>query len=128
MGHCPQLSTPLVLFHLCNIAAPLSPATEGIRLLEGTIIPALGLAKAGVTGIGVPGFEPAVNGVDKLAEMISVSQSTARRPTVNPVLSQIMKGNKKELIELEKGLNQLAAINVPDSSRDLKNRLTVLSL
>ncbi|KAJ7501873.1 hypothetical protein B0H11DRAFT_2188722, partial [Mycena galericulata] len=82
-----------------------SAAAETIHTLRGSIIPALNLAKAGVTGIGVPGLEGAVNGVYELANMIST-----------------MKGNKKDLAALEKSVDTLAALNVPGATGDLKDR------
>ncbi|KAJ7473669.1 hypothetical protein B0H11DRAFT_1918823 [Mycena galericulata] len=88
-----------------------SVAAETIHTLRGSIIPALKLAKVGVTNIGVPGLEGAVNGVYELANMILT-----------------MKGNKKDLAALEKSVGVLAALNVPGASGDLKNRLTKLSL
>ncbi|KAJ7464900.1 hypothetical protein B0H11DRAFT_2197875 [Mycena galericulata] len=93
--------------------APLSSsaATETIHTLRGSIIPALNLAKTGVTGIGVPGLEGAINSVYELANMIST-----------------MKGNKKDLAALEKSVGTLAAINIPGATGDLKERLTNLSL
>jgi hypothetical protein len=44
------------------------------NLLDGAII-ALTTVKAGVTGLGVPGVEPAINGVLQIAVMISVRSS-----------------------------------------------------
>ncbi|KAJ7464881.1 hypothetical protein B0H11DRAFT_2240309 [Mycena galericulata] len=88
-----------------------SAAAETIHTLRGSIIPALNLAKAGVTGIGVPGLEGVVNGVCELANMIST-----------------MKGNKKDLAALENSVNTLAALNVPGATGDLKERLTKLSM
>ncbi|KAJ6582880.1 hypothetical protein DFH09DRAFT_1076056 [Mycena vulgaris] len=89
-----------------KVGSPFSSSAtmEDIRILDRTIIPALNLAKAGVTGIGIPGLEPVVNST--------------------------MKGTKKDVTELEKWLKTLAAnaMNVSDTSGDLKNRLTTLSL
>lgn len=56
--------------------APSSPAA--VPVLEGTVLPVLNLAKAGVTGIGVPGLEPVVNGVYELANMVAVSHLASR--------------------------------------------------
>ncbi|KAJ7484911.1 hypothetical protein B0H11DRAFT_2192865 [Mycena galericulata] len=89
---------------------PSAAATEIMKTLKGTIIPALNLAKAGVTGIGIPGVEGAVNGVYELANMLST-----------------MKGNKKDLVALQKLVDTLAALKVLDAPTDLKKRLTELS-
>ncbi|KAJ7511336.1 hypothetical protein B0H11DRAFT_2387070 [Mycena galericulata] len=87
------------------MAPPSSSAPETIHILRRSIIPALNLAKAGVTGIGVPGLEGAVNGIYELANMIST-----------------MKGNKKDLAALEKSIDTLAALNVPGATGELKER------
>ncbi|KAJ7358209.1 hypothetical protein DFH08DRAFT_734974, partial [Mycena albidolilacea] len=75
-----------------------------------SIITVLSLAKAGVTGIGIPAIEPVVNGVYELAQMLST-----------------MKSNKESLAVLEKSLNNLAAIDVSGVDGDLKDRLTRIS-
>jgi hypothetical protein len=54
------LANPSVL---CNMA-----------ILE-TALPILNLAKASVSGIGIPGVEGAINAVVELATMVSVSES-----------------------------------------------------
>ncbi|KAJ7484863.1 hypothetical protein B0H11DRAFT_2279548, partial [Mycena galericulata] len=89
---------------------PPSAAPEIMKTLCGTIIPALNLAKIGVTGIGIPGVEAAVNSVYELANMIST-----------------MKGNKKDLASLQKSVDAFAALKVLDAPTDLKKRLTQLS-
>jgi hypothetical protein len=43
-----------------------------MKILDSVIVPTLTIAKAGVTGIGIPGVEPAFNGVLELAKMLSV--------------------------------------------------------
>ncbi|KAJ7438437.1 hypothetical protein B0H11DRAFT_2206161, partial [Mycena galericulata] len=90
---------------------PSSGAANIMQTLRGTVIPALNLAKAGVTGIGIPGVEGALNGVYELAKMIST-----------------MKGNKKDLEALKKSADALAALKVPGAPIDLKKRLTELSV
>jgi hypothetical protein len=52
-------------------ATPPLASARGTQLLN-SVIPALSLAKAGVTGIGIPAVEPVVNGVYELAQMLSV--------------------------------------------------------
>ncbi|KAJ7445512.1 hypothetical protein B0H11DRAFT_2249402 [Mycena galericulata] len=88
-----------------------SVASETIHTLQGSIIPALHLAKAGFSGIGLPGLEGAINSVYELANMIST-----------------MKGNKKDLAALEKSVHTLATVNIRGATGDLKERLTELSL
>jgi hypothetical protein len=46
--------------------------------LESTVLPALSLAKAGVTGIGIPAVEPIVNGVLELGKMVLVCRFLSR--------------------------------------------------
>jgi hypothetical protein len=46
-------------------------------VLDSTVLPALNLAKAGVTGIGVPGVEPIINGVLQLGTMVLVCRETS---------------------------------------------------
>ncbi|KAJ7932009.1 hypothetical protein B0H13DRAFT_1857426 [Mycena leptocephala] len=80
------------------------------NLLDGAII-VLTAAKAGVTGLGVPGVEPAINGVLQIATMIST-----------------MKANKEDLLKLGKRLEELTAcVNAPSAHGDLQNRLIKLS-
>ncbi|KAJ7450316.1 hypothetical protein B0H11DRAFT_2201165, partial [Mycena galericulata] len=88
-----------------------SATAESIQALRDTAIPALNLAKAGVTGIGIPGLEGAINGVFDLAKMVST-----------------MKGNKQDLAALITSVNAWAALKVPGATGDLKARLTELSL
>jgi hypothetical protein len=45
-----------------------------MQVLE-NVLPVLNLAKAGATGIGIPGVEPVINGVLQLATMVSVCDS-----------------------------------------------------
>lgn len=42
-------------------------------------LPVLNLAKASVTGIGIPAVEPVINGVLELATLIDVRESVAHR-------------------------------------------------
>ncbi|KAJ7842054.1 hypothetical protein B0H13DRAFT_1909981 [Mycena leptocephala] len=80
-----------------------------MQVLE-NVLPALNLAKAVATGIGIPGVEPVINGVLELATMVST-----------------MGSNKEDLSKLEKCLDTLLIINVSGCGDDLKNRLTKLS-
>ncbi|KAJ6629690.1 hypothetical protein B0H10DRAFT_1939664 [Mycena sp. CBHHK59/15] len=90
---------------------PPSPASgASTRILE-AILPALSLAKASVTGIGIPGVEPVINGVLELVTMIST-----------------MKANKEDLSKLERSLKAFIAIDASGASEDLKRRLNMLSL
>ncbi|KAJ7690268.1 hypothetical protein B0H17DRAFT_1331490 [Mycena rosella] len=75
-----------------------------------SILPVLRLAKAGVTGIGIPGVEGAVNAVCEVADMIST-----------------MKANKEDLSKLANLLDKLTTINASGVGGDLKQRLTALS-
>ncbi|KAJ7874283.1 hypothetical protein B0H13DRAFT_2348693 [Mycena leptocephala] len=79
--------------------------------LDDTILPALTLAKSGVTGIGIPGVESAINGVLGLAIMLTT-----------------MKGNKEDLAKLEKSLDKLITIDTAGAGANLKQRLDTLSL
>ncbi|KAJ6481187.1 hypothetical protein DFH09DRAFT_418991 [Mycena vulgaris] len=88
--------------------APQSPSATA--MLASVIVPALKLAKAGATGIGIPGVEPAINGVLELAMMLST-----------------MKENKEDLSRLETALNELITIDASGASGDLKQRLVKLS-
>ncbi|KAJ6511664.1 hypothetical protein DFH09DRAFT_1435061 [Mycena vulgaris] len=85
------------------------PSAMGI--LDSAILPALRLATAGATGIGVPGVEGALNGVLELAEMVST-----------------MKANKEDLGKLDKNLGSLIAnIKASGATGELKQRLDKLS-
>ncbi|KAJ6541156.1 hypothetical protein DFH09DRAFT_1041449, partial [Mycena vulgaris] len=75
-----------------------------------TILPALRLAKAGATGIGIPGVELVINVVLELATTLST-----------------MKGNKQDLAKLEGSLNQLINTDASAAGDDLKQRLSELS-
>ncbi|KAJ6487444.1 WD40-repeat-containing domain protein [Mycena vitilis] len=76
------------------------------RILE-NVRPALELAKASVTGIGIPtGLEPAINGALHLTTMLLT-----------------MKANKEDLSKLEDTLKRLSAINVSGPSPDLTKRV-----
>ncbi|KAJ7492938.1 hypothetical protein B0H11DRAFT_1911385 [Mycena galericulata] len=89
-----------------------SATAETIQTLRGSVIPALNLARAGVTGIGVPGIEGAVTCIFELAKMVST-----------------MKGNKKALEALKTSIDALAAatLEVSGAPGDLETRLTRLS-
>ncbi|KAJ7734637.1 hypothetical protein B0H16DRAFT_1577600 [Mycena metata] len=78
--------------------------------LDSTVLPALSLAKAGVTGIGLPGVEPIVNSVLELGKM-----------------ALTMKENKEDLSRLEKRLKDLIAIDASAANEDLKRQLVELS-
>ncbi|KAF7351988.1 WD-REPEATS-REGION domain-containing protein [Mycena venus] len=88
-----------------------------IGLLDNTILPALSLAKAGVTGLGVIGLEATVNGVFELLTMVST-----------------MKANQKDLAALERNINVVvkncedtaAAIRTSGHAEVLTERLTKL--
>ncbi|KAJ6457822.1 WD40 repeat-like protein [Mycena vitilis] len=76
------------------------------HILE-NVRPALELAKAGVTGIGIPtGLEPAINGALHLTTMLLT-----------------MKANKEDLSNLEETLKNFIAIDASTSSADLTKRL-----
>ncbi|KAJ7468290.1 hypothetical protein B0H11DRAFT_1921160 [Mycena galericulata] len=87
-----------------------SVAADDIQTLQHSVIPVLNLARAGVTNLGVPGLEAAVNGVFELAKMVST-----------------MKGNKKDLAALKILVAALAALKVQGATGDLETRLTDLS-
>ncbi|KAJ6566194.1 WD40-repeat-containing domain protein [Mycena capillaripes] len=91
-----------------SVAVEGNPLFVNMRVLD-NVVPALSLAKAGVTGIGIPGVEPAINGVLELAMMVSTMHS-----------------NKEDLSKLEKCLNTLITINTSACGDDLKNRLITL--
>ncbi|KAJ6543123.1 hypothetical protein B0H19DRAFT_1381054 [Mycena capillaripes] len=81
-----------------------------MHALESRVLPALNLAKAAVTGIGVPGVEPVINGVLELGTMVVT-----------------MKENKEDLSTLGKSLKRLTAADVSSASDDLKQRVAGLS-
>ncbi|KAJ7482722.1 hypothetical protein FB451DRAFT_1394027 [Mycena latifolia] len=102
-------SSSLLRFHHV-VPTPPQPSSA-MRTLDSIILPILGVAKAGASGIGVPGVEPAINGVWELATMLST-----------------MKANKEDLLKLQESLRALIAINpLHDGGGDLKQRLTKLS-
>ncbi|KAJ6594878.1 hypothetical protein B0H19DRAFT_975088, partial [Mycena capillaripes] len=78
-----------------------------MHLLQ-TVLPVLNLAKAGVTGIGIPGVEGAINGVVELATMVAT-----------------MKSNKEDLSKLQKCLHTLIVVDASGCGDDLKNRLSI---
>ncbi|KAJ7323036.1 hypothetical protein DFH08DRAFT_941737, partial [Mycena albidolilacea] len=86
------------------------PASARATKVLDSITTVLGFAKAGVTGIGVPGVEPVFNGVYELAQRISM-----------------MKSNKEDLAELQKSLDNLALIDISGADGDFKDRLMAIS-
>lgn len=102
-----------------------SPPRARIELLEDAILPTLYVAKAAVTGIGIVGLEPIINGVLELAKMVSVRGPRSNLPVA--YTPQTMKANKEDLSTLESSLNSLSAIHVLDVNDDLKVRLTTFS-
>ncbi|KAJ7894488.1 hypothetical protein B0H14DRAFT_2559265 [Mycena olivaceomarginata] len=90
------------------------------------IVPTLTIAKAGVTGIGIPGVEPAFNGVLELAEMLSVRFHTVLALShATKLRAQTMEANKEDLLDLKKNLGSLTTtidnLDAGDSSfRELK--------
>jgi hypothetical protein len=57
---------------------PASSFADSISFLKASVLPALKLTQAGVSGIGVPGVEGAVNLIYELATLISVSSHPSR--------------------------------------------------
>jgi hypothetical protein len=108
-----------------TVGPPQAPSASAI--LDSTILPALRLAKAGVTGIGIPGVEPAINGVLTLATMLSVRSILMAYRRLLSHIWQTMKSNKEGLSQLKKSLDTLIAINSSGSAHDLKQRLAKLS-
>ncbi|KAF7378037.1 hypothetical protein MSAN_00227600 [Mycena sanguinolenta] len=80
-------------------------------MLESAVLPALKLAKAGATGLGVPGVEPVITAVLELVTMVS-----------------IMKSNKEDLSKLEQILKKLTVIDMATAGDDLKARTAELAL
>jgi hypothetical protein len=101
-----------------------------MKILDSVIVPTLTIAKAGVTGIGIPGVEPAFNGVLELAEMLSVRFHTVIALLhATKLRAQTMEGNKEDLLDLKKNLGSLTTtIDNLDAGGELKQRLTTLSL
>ncbi|KAJ7797697.1 hypothetical protein B0H14DRAFT_3157303, partial [Mycena olivaceomarginata] len=96
--------------NLASLNRP-SVTSSAMKILDSVIVPTLTIAKAGVTGIGIPGVEPAFNGVLELAEMLST-----------------MEANKEDLLDLKKNLGSLTTtIDNLDAGGELKQRLTTLS-
>ncbi|KAJ7613314.1 WD40-repeat-containing domain protein [Mycena polygramma] len=80
------------------------------RTLE-NVKAALEIAKAGVTGIGIPtGLEPAINGALELTTML-----------LN------MKANKEDLSKLEEALKKLTGIDASGPSADLTKRVAAFT-
>ncbi|KAJ7797281.1 hypothetical protein B0H13DRAFT_2392237 [Mycena leptocephala] len=102
----PPVATPPV--PITPIGASQFPSAASI--LDSVILPALTFARAGVTGIGIPGVEPAINGILELATMLSTT-----------------KANKEDLAKLEKSLDKLINIDTTGVDGDLKQRLDSLS-
>ncbi|KAJ7508944.1 hypothetical protein B0H11DRAFT_1901719 [Mycena galericulata] len=86
------------------------PGATATHVFSSVVLPVLTLAKGGATGIGVPGVEPAINGVLELATMLVT-----------------MKANKEDLSALGSSLNKLITIDVSGTSGDLEVRLAALS-
>ncbi|KAF8210869.1 hypothetical protein K438DRAFT_1752630 [Mycena galopus ATCC 62051] len=98
------------------------PETKGklekaLTVLNGALValkPALDLTAAGVTGLGIPGVEGAINGVVQVAEMV-----------------RAMKANREDLSELGARVKKLveivASTILVDSAPELTERLTVLT-
>ncbi|KAF7343936.1 hypothetical protein MVEN_01682300 [Mycena venus] len=83
---------------------------RGTQLLNSSILAALQSAKIGVTGIGIPGVEPIINGVLELGLMVLT-----------------MKDNKENLAQLRKSLDDLINLDIPGPSGDLHIRIAKLS-
>ncbi|KAJ7892179.1 hypothetical protein B0H13DRAFT_1886916 [Mycena leptocephala] len=90
--------------------APSASVSSTVQVLESTILPALILAKAGATGIGIPGVESIINGLLELATTVST-----------------MKSNKDDLEKLQKSLDKLISVDISGAGGDLRVRLTTLS-
>ncbi|KAF8210876.1 hypothetical protein K438DRAFT_1752634 [Mycena galopus ATCC 62051] len=98
------------------------PETKGklekaLTILNGALVtfkPALDLTAAGVTGLGIPGVEGAMNAVVRVAEMVLT-----------------MKANREDLSELGERVKKLVEIGAStiliDSAPELTERLTVLT-
>ncbi|KAJ7796276.1 hypothetical protein B0H14DRAFT_3494989 [Mycena olivaceomarginata] len=84
-------------------------STSSTRVLA-TVLPALQLAKASASGIGIPGVEPMIGAILELATMASTMQA-----------------NEDDLYKLEKCLTALIAINPSGGSEDLRLRLSSLT-
>ncbi|KAJ7323017.1 hypothetical protein DFH08DRAFT_818135 [Mycena albidolilacea] len=90
----------LYIPHTQSMAAtPPRASARATKVLD-SITTVLGFAKAGVTGIGVPGVEPVFN---------------------------VMKSNKEDLAELQKSLDNLAPIDISGADGDFKDRLMAIS-
>ncbi|KAJ7894506.1 hypothetical protein B0H14DRAFT_771981 [Mycena olivaceomarginata] len=100
-----------------------------MKILDSVIVPTLTIAKAGVTGIGIPGVESAFNGVLELAEMLSVRFHTVLALLhATKLRAQTMEANKEDLLDLKKNLGSLTTtIDNLDAGSELKQRLTTLS-
>ncbi|KAF7342956.1 WD-REPEATS-REGION domain-containing protein [Mycena venus] len=90
--------------------AGVSQFPSAASILDDTVLPALTLAKSGVTGIGIPGVEGAINGVLELAMMLST-----------------MEENKEDLAKLENSLDKFITIDTMGIGANLKQRLDNLS-
>ncbi|KAF8183006.1 hypothetical protein K438DRAFT_1724675, partial [Mycena galopus ATCC 62051] len=85
-------------------------AGHGTQLLNSSILAALQSAQIGVTGIGIPGVEPVINGVLELGLMVLT-----------------MKDNNENLAQLHKSLDDLISLDIPGPSGDLQIRIAKLS-
>ncbi|KAJ7725544.1 hypothetical protein B0H16DRAFT_279829 [Mycena metata] len=81
-------------------------STSSTRVLD-AVLPALQLAKASASGIGLPGVEPMIGAILELATMVSTMQA-----------------NEDDLYKLERCLTALIAINPSGGGEDLRLRLS----
>ncbi|KAJ7205223.1 hypothetical protein GGX14DRAFT_645093 [Mycena pura] len=100
---------------ICHLSASMSDAPAAFlvssspsinRSLDNGILSALRLARAGVTGLNIPGVEALITCVLELATMISTMQA-----------------NRDDLQKLETSLKALIAIDTSGASEDLGQRL-----
>ncbi|KAJ7801150.1 hypothetical protein B0H14DRAFT_3783962 [Mycena olivaceomarginata] len=76
---------------------------SNVRVLNDTILPALHLAKAVASGIGIPGIKPMMGAILELATMLSTMQA-----------------NDDDLYKLETCLTKLITIDLSGGSEDLR--------
>ncbi|KAJ7310993.1 hypothetical protein DFH08DRAFT_943953 [Mycena albidolilacea] len=72
-------------------------------------LPVLKLAKASVTGIGIPAVEPLISGVLELATLVDKMHS-----------------NKEDISQLDQRLDSLIAMDTSGCGENLRDRLTAL--
>ncbi|KAJ7924554.1 hypothetical protein B0H13DRAFT_1863785 [Mycena leptocephala] len=80
-------------------------------------LPVLNLAKASVTGIGIPAVELIINGVLELATLVD---------SAGPDSPQTMHSNKEDLSQLDQRLDSFIAIDTSGCGENLRDRLTTL--